>query len=217
MITTAELDSIVTIQPPRARGYWHCIRHDDLIRSIETLCSQVGWMQGHPLCHLSKDQGDLVATWEIQNPAGKLLLSVINSNMQRRALVLYGGLYLCGVSMPMTTVRIGRHTKRYHNTMNERLLRGLGIIRDASESYGKMIDELRERTVHPGKTATLLMQAMRGKMIPWSRAGLVDKQFTDGKRTALNFLLCFCKVNQLSPPLKQMKQAHDFYRLLTKE
>lgn len=138
-----------------------------------------------------------------------------NSNSQRSKILLYAGVRIEepeSVGIPLLEIGLGKHQEGLD--LPKRMADTLAEVEEEIGNFWFLLLSLRTRKVPMNEAEQLLSEACRRGDMPWSRRRFIDELFLSSPQTAWDLLYLFARAARMNPPLLQMKQIHDFYRLL---
>ena len=199
--------------------YWRGINHGLLVNLIEEGAERRFWKLGKSTVFVSPGGSDMVASWDIDiNLAPpdccSFSIGVVNSNSRQTALHLFAGLRVAAndVGLPFFKFVLGKHTKGL--LLSKEVNQALTQCGELFHGIEKLINEMDKRALLLPKATEMLTKIARQRQMPWSRIGEVDKLFREGPLTALSLLYSFAYVARKNPPLRQMRQIHELYKLI---
>lgn len=216
------LRTVKVIRPDGAGEYWEGIPHHQLLAALLQQLREKELTPSDPTIGLSADNADLIATLTVEGNRLPLLverlhhgLGLITSNARRHALRIYYGVWTEeGIGIPIGTLQIGgKHTNGFdlQETVNE-------IVRNylrSSKIVGKEVARLMSSPITYSESCSLLVEAGKQGLMPWSRIGRVESIYQAMNRTSTwELLVAFAHVVGMNPPFDQMKQTDAFRQIL---
>lgn len=225
-LTIDDLKKIPLKAPPaygtKLGGYWKGIPHAEFAEAVKR----------HLSVHqeryaVSKDKYDLAAGYsaapeEVKSPKGmRFALGFLTSNARRFGVKAFYGVDCVGTGRGLVLGRVGeerKHTKDFD--LDAEVEETVRLFRRTHRHALEQLKALAADKVTDAEADSLIMEAGRKGLIPWSRVGQVSKHWRNPThdetepRTALALYHCFSLAIAKNPPLDQMPQLEGFYRLL---
>lgn len=222
-----QLKGINMERPKRAGAYWQGIPHHDLTSALIDEVNSRGWKITEQAYAVSKDKADLAGAFTLEvkgleAPEGQSLsLGFLTSNAMRRSLKMVVGTKVACCNNGMATGEIVLHKK---HTSGFNLFKEIEEACDAylikAATIADTVKSLREQEIGEDDVDSILMEAGRSKLMPWSRIGAVDAEYRKptyaehGTGTSWALLNAFTHTVKRNPPQQQMEQMNRFRAML---
>lgn len=227
-IQQEQLHDIQLARPKKAGRVWQGVQHGELVDALsDEIMSRPGWNITDRKFSLSNDEADLAGAFELEVQGidapkdMKLSLGFITSNAMRRSLKLVVGtrVLVCNNGMATGEVLMQRkHTVNFD--IYEELEYAVDAYTERAQRIPKLVEGLRSRNLTERESDTILLNAGRAGIMPWSRIGQVDEEyrkptFADhDERTSFGMLQAFTHIVKKSPELMQMDMMNQFRETL---
>lgn len=222
----------VKMQPPRRKAgrMWAGVPHGELLDTLTLHFRRRGWTITKETFCLSSDKADLAAAFELQVPGvivppdQKLGMGLLTSNAMRRALRIVVGTTVTVCNNGLVTgevVMTRKHTRGVN--LHEELQEALERYVTKAQNIQDTVAGLKAVHLDQSRVEHILMEAGRQGFMPWSRIGLVDREFRHPRfeeffePTSWSLLNAFTWVVKHNPALEQMDQINAFRELLPTE
>lgn len=225
--TQKEVREVELVRPAHAKGYWQGISHADLLDTVFNEVRRRKWKMGQDLYTMNADGTDLAAAFNIEIPTLKapqgqtFSMGLLTSNARRKKLKIVVGsvVKVCHNGMVTGEIALARkHTKNL--SLKDEIEEALNTYIMKAMMLKDTVSEMQRIHLGDGSKDTLLMQAGRLKVMPWSRVGMVDEEYRHPKheefkpRTVWSLFNAFTEVVKQNPPLNQMNQINAFRELV---
>lgn len=227
-VTLEQIRKVKLITPESAGQQWQGIRHGTLIDTILEETDRRGWKIIEQKFGLSRHGADLVGGFVFSKvpgvkapPGQSLSLGLMTSNARRKSLRFAVGtqVTVCHNGMVVGDYTFKRQ-HRYEFDIKAQIIEGLDTYIDHAKKITNVVRELEAKELSKQDVNAILMEAGRTDLMPWSRVGVVDKEYNHPRfrdftgRNAWSLLNAFTWVAKRNPPQDQIDQINGFRRLL---
>lgn len=225
--THEQLHDIKTKRPERAGRVWSGIPHGELVDAFHDEVRLRGWTITSEQYALNPTHTDLAGAMElvvpgVEAPEGHTLsLGFLTSNNMRRSLKVVVGtrVLVCHNGMATGQILMNRkHTTGFN--LYDEMDEALDTYVEKAMGISQVVEQLRARNLTANESEHILMTAGRAGIMPWSRIGQVDAEYSHptyadhNERTCYGLLQAFTHIVKKNPPLEQMQQMNSFRSLL---
>jgi len=227
-VTVSSLRKVKIDRPDWAKSQWKGILHSEMVDTLIGGIQKKGWtIPSEPALYLSRQGADLFGGIPVTIPKAKLpkgiqlSIGLINSNSGRSVIKIAIGatVTVCGNGMVTGEILLKkRHTKGLN--LQEEIWEALEQYHSGALKVGDEVDQMRTVELDDFQKDSLLMQAGRSRLMPWSRIGRVDKEYNSPRfddfrpRTMWSLFNAFTYVVKMDPPHRQMDEIYKFRNLL---
>lgn len=228
---TGPFESLVNLSfpPPKKEGSsFNPISHHELLESLWCTALEKKWQPKDFGCYLSQNRNNLAAWFDVTIPSALLpdvllpaytrfFIGATNSTARLLAMNLFLGLHLPqeAIYMPLHKIPLGRHTSGF--ALNERVEETLREVENEARKVHPFLLNLSLHLLSVDKADKLMLKAGRKELLPWSKVGVVDRQFRHGLMTAWNLLYLYSRAAKDNPRLQRMNLGIKFLNHLKKE
>lgn len=214
-------------RPEWAASRWKGVRHSELLDTLFARFREDGTKVLDQKYVLTRGGTDMVATFglrlrDLEAPDGTdFAMGVVNTNSGRSTLKVAVGatIQVCQNGMVSGEILLRRkHTAGLE--LECELNHAVDDYMVGVRGLGKEIASLKRTTLEAWQIDHVLMEAGRAGLMPWSRIGRVDKEFRSPRfeefsgNTSWSLLNAFTYVAKMDPPHRQLREIHEFRKLL---
>lgn len=200
-----------------AGSRWKPVPHYLLVETLKEEIKNRGWKLQRGCCVLSNDKAEMATSWDVigpPEPREGILCSLGTSNAtnQRGRLWLFAGVRLSeeGIGFPLSRISIaGRRTTGLD--LDARIREAVDAWEEEVKGFLARILRLEKQRLSLEKVSEIIHKAHDNKHLSGSRAWKLQKEVGEAP-TKWQLLLKFAKINQIVPPLSQMRNAYSFLK-----
>lgn len=238
MIYTREMEKVENVEreqvrfvelkrPEHVGNRWTGIKHEDLLESIDSKLEERGIKKLSERLYLNHHGAGMIGYMKVQvphvqSPEGlDFCLGFKHSNDAQVALKFVVGaqVFVCSNGVVTGEHLISRlHTKGLN--LNESIDKGLDKYMIGVQGIQTFVNTLKEKELNDQNSDKILMETGRQGLLPWSRIGLVDKEFRNprfsefSEKNAWSLYNAFTYTVQKSRPAFQISAIKKFGELI---
>lgn len=222
-----DLKKCQVVRPKNAGTYWKGLPHYELVSGIQDEISDHGWDIEGVRLSVGNDGADLLGAFDVSFPDRPCVdgqtysLGFTSSNARKRKLRFFAGsrVEICSNGMVSGEVLL-----EHRHVRNLDLYTSLSDVADQFyERSGQLksdVKRLRSMGLSARHSDQLLMATGRAEIMPWSRLGMVVKEYDNPtfsefrERNAWSLMNAFTYIVKQNSPVKQINQILSFRNLL---
>lgn len=193
------------------------VAHHELSRALveqaDRRCMSLSNMQAQ----LSRCGKDMAVSWDVLlNPTIRiagccLSFGLVHSTAARFRTIAYGGVRTTkeDAGIPLTSIAFARQDQAFD--LKEEAGRIIEEFQNRAKGFRYTIEGLKASHLNEDEATKTLLEASRDDLIPWSRIGLAEQWFRQGRnKSKWDLAVALSLAAQRGAPLRQMALVHSF-------